>query len=59
MQHPTEEFHNHEMFASLRRWQGDDAIPEIPLEWTIQAYENAGDSPHLGMVGPRRPSAEQ
>lgn len=42
MQHPTEEFHTHEMFASLRRWQGDDAVSEIPLEWTVQAYEGAG-----------------
>lgn len=42
IQHPTEEFHNHEMFASLRRWKGDETVPEIPLEWTIQAYENAG-----------------
>ncbi len=42
MQHPTAEFHTHEMFASLRRWQGDEAFSEIPLEWTIQAYENAG-----------------
>lgn len=30
MQHPTEEFHNHEMFASLRRWQGDDAVFRDP-----------------------------
>lgn len=42
MQHPTEEFHNHEMFASLRRWQGDNAVSEIPIEWTCQAYEGAG-----------------
>lgn len=42
MQHPTTEFHNHEMFASLRRWQADEALSEIPLERTIKAYENAG-----------------
>lgn len=35
MQHPTEEFLTHEMFASLHRWQGDDAISELPLEWTV------------------------
>ena len=42
MQQPTEEFLTHEMFASLRRWQGEDALSDLPLEWTIQAYENAG-----------------
>jgi predicted TIM-barrel fold metal-dependent hydrolase len=42
MQHPTEEFLTHDMFASLRRWQGDDTLSEIPLEWTVQAYEGAG-----------------
>lgn len=42
MQHPTEEFLTHEMFASLRRWQGEDAVSELPLEWTVQAYEDAG-----------------
>lgn len=47
MQYPTDESINHELFAPLCRWQGDDAVPEIPLEWTIQAYENAGVGPVL------------
>lgn len=41
-QQPDEEFLGHEMFESLMRWQGDDAKLEIPLEWTVQAYEGAG-----------------
>ena len=42
MQHPTEAFLNREMFAPLLRWQGDEGIPEMPIEWTVQAYENSG-----------------
>lgn len=42
MQHPTESFLNHEMLSSLHRWHGGDGIPDLPLEWTVQAYENAG-----------------
>lgn len=42
MQHPTEEFLNREMFAPLLRWQGVESAPEIPLEWTVQAFENSG-----------------
>lgn len=42
MQHPTEGLLTHEMFTSLRRWLGDVDISEIPLDWTVQAYEGAG-----------------
>jgi len=42
MQHPTAEFLNHDMFEPLMRWTGDDGIPEMPLEWTVQAYESSG-----------------
>lgn len=42
MQHPTAEFLDREMFASLRRWQGDDGLSDVPLEWTVQAYKGAG-----------------
>ncbi len=42
MQQPTEAFLAREMFASLRRWQDEAAVPEIPVEWTVQAFENAG-----------------
>lgn len=42
MQHPTEAFLNHEMFAPLLRWQGAEAGFDIPLDWTVQAYENGG-----------------
>ncbi|MFB6179420.1 MAG: hypothetical protein ABEI77_06820 [Halorientalis sp.] len=35
-QHPTREFYNHEMFASLWRWQGIDTMDtEIPADWTV------------------------
>lgn len=42
MQHPTAEFLGHEMLDSLRRWLGGDLPDEIPLEWTVEAFENAG-----------------
>lgn len=42
MQHPTKEFLNREMFAPLLRWQGAESAPEIPTEWTVQAFENSG-----------------
>jgi hypothetical protein len=42
MQHPTPEFLGHDMFASLRRWQAGLDVEEIPLEWTVQAFESAG-----------------
>jgi predicted TIM-barrel fold metal-dependent hydrolase len=42
MQHPTEEFLGREMFEPLLRWQGEETVPEMPLDWTVQAYESAG-----------------
>lgn len=42
MQHPTSEFLDREIFDSLRRWMGTDEFPDVPLSWTVQAYENAG-----------------
>lgn len=41
-QHPTADFLDREMFDSLKRWQSDAELDEIPLEWTVQAYESAG-----------------
>jgi len=42
MQHPTPSFIGHPMFESLRRWMGmGDSPPEIPLEFTVQAMEQA------------------
>jgi hypothetical protein len=57
MQHPTPEFLGHEMFASLRRWQEGLGVEELPLEWTVQAYENAGVDTALisGWWGPEGP----
>ncbi|MFW5967874.1 MAG: amidohydrolase family protein, partial [Persicimonas sp.] len=44
IQHPTADFINHEMFASLRRWMGLDGELErdIPVEMTAGAMEAAG-----------------
>ncbi len=42
MQHPTAAFLDREMFDSLRRWQGAAAFDDVPLEWTVQAFEGAG-----------------
>ena len=48
MQHPTPEFMAHEMFASLRRWTGEQMAPrELPLELTIDALDAAGGSSAL------------
>jgi predicted TIM-barrel fold metal-dependent hydrolase len=43
MQHPTLRFLSEEMFASLRRWTGDE-MPrqEIPIETTVAAMDAAG-----------------
>lgn len=43
MQHPTLRFLRHDMFASLRRWTGQE-IPaeEPPLELTLAAMDEAG-----------------
>lgn len=42
MQHPTLRFIGHEMFASLRRWTGQE-LPqqEIPIEATLAAMDAA------------------
>lgn len=43
MQHPTPLFMSQPMFESLRRWMGmGDSPPEIPLEFTVQAMDQAG-----------------
>ncbi|MEN3305951.1 MAG: uncharacterized protein V7603_2153 [Micromonosporaceae bacterium] len=42
-QHPTQRFIQHEMFDSLRRWTGADALTgELPVEMTIAAMDAAG-----------------
>lgn len=41
MQHPVGDFLAQPWLDSLKRWAGGD-IEDVPLEWTIQAYENAG-----------------
>ncbi len=43
MQHPTQRFLGHEMFASLRRWtQGNIPDGEIPIATTVAAMDSAG-----------------
>ncbi len=42
MQHPTEKFLGHEMFASLRRWTGGGIPDELPIETTLAAMGAAG-----------------
>jgi predicted TIM-barrel fold metal-dependent hydrolase len=40
LQHPTLDFINHPMFASLRRWMGIDRVTEeIPVEFTLSAMD--------------------
>ncbi|MGZ3422068.1 MAG: amidohydrolase family protein [Polyangiales bacterium] len=41
IQHPTPAFAAHPMFASLRRWTGSEAPPEIPVDFTIAALDAA------------------
>jgi len=41
-QQPDDEFLGHEMFEPLIRWQADDPTLELPLEWTVEAYESSG-----------------
>ncbi|MEM9292259.1 MAG: amidohydrolase family protein [Acidobacteriota bacterium] len=48
MQHPTRRFLEQPMFDSLRRWSGDDSIPEISLEMTLGAMQQSGVS--LGLT---------
>jgi len=43
MQHPTERFLRHAMFASLRRWVGEQMpASEVPIEATLSAMDEAG-----------------
>lgn len=56
MQHPTQRFSQHEMFASLRRWTGTEALAEeLPIDVTLAAMDHAGVE--LGLLsawhGPR------
>ena len=43
MQHPTLRFLRHDMFASLRRWTGQE-LPEdeLPIDMTVAAMDDAG-----------------
>jgi predicted TIM-barrel fold metal-dependent hydrolase len=55
MQHPTRRFLEQPFFDSLRRWAGQESIPDIPLSATIAAMDQAGVE--VGLVaawwGPR------
>jgi len=42
MQHPTRRFLDQPFFESLRRWAGQDSIPEVPLSVTIETMDRAG-----------------
>lgn len=43
MQHPTVRFSQHEMFASLRRWTGQQPlVEELPIAATVAAMDQAG-----------------
>lgn len=43
MQHPTVRFSQHDMFDSLRRWTGQEALTdELPIEFTLAAMDQAG-----------------
>jgi predicted TIM-barrel fold metal-dependent hydrolase len=43
IQHPTPRFLAHDMFASLRRWTGEEPpVEPIPLSFTLQAMDDAG-----------------
>ena len=43
MQHPTVRFSQHEMFESLRRWTGQQALAEeLPIAGTATAMDHAG-----------------
>ena len=42
MQHPTKDFQNHEMFASLRRWNNMELVKEdLPVAHTLAAMDQA------------------
>src|SRR5450755_4402701 len=43
MQHPTVRFSQHDMFDSLRRWTGQQALTEkLPIAGTVAAMDHAG-----------------
>ncbi|GAA3530076.1 hypothetical protein AFL01nite_00360 [Aeromicrobium flavum] len=43
MQHPTERFSQHDMFASLRRWTNADESAAVPgIDMTIAAMDAGG-----------------
>jgi predicted TIM-barrel fold metal-dependent hydrolase len=43
MQHPTVRFSQHDMFDSLRRWTGQQALTEeLPIAGTVAAMDQAG-----------------
>ncbi|MEA2391982.1 MAG: uncharacterized protein QOK31_2091, partial [Solirubrobacteraceae bacterium] len=43
MQHPTLRFLAHDMFASLRRWTGQEVPAEdLPIDATVAAMDQAG-----------------
>lgn len=48
MQHPTQRFINHDMFASLRRWMKIDRIEQdIPIQMTVATMDAANVSKSL------------
>jgi predicted TIM-barrel fold metal-dependent hydrolase len=57
MQHPTEEFLSREMFAPLFRWSGAETAFDVPVDWTVQAYEPTAVETALvsGWWGPEGP----
>lgn len=42
IQHPTPTFLGHDMFASLRRWTGDEIPERFPVDLTLGAMDAAG-----------------
>jgi predicted TIM-barrel fold metal-dependent hydrolase len=45
MQHPTRRFLEHDMFASVRRWTGQEVpAEELPIDLTLQAMDAGGVS---------------
>ncbi len=42
MQHPTRRFLEQPFFDSLRRWAGQDFIPDVPVSLTARAMDEAG-----------------
>jgi len=58
MQHPSAAFLRHPMFTSIRRWGAmDEPAAELPIDWTIDAMDEAGVS--IGLLcawwGPEGP----